>query len=384
MNAKRNLSRYSLFTAGLTVAVAATICSVYLAVPNEAAPPMPTATITQVVGGLHNPRGLNFGPDGALYVVEAAANKPNPGPCAARPNGAIVCMSDTGSIMRIDLAAGTSERIIEGLPSQISANGEATAGLGANDISFQGLGNAYVTMGLENNPANRIANFGPDGDKFARLARFNTSLKFKYGEDLGEYEVTENPDGHVGPDANPYGVLALPGKVVYADASGNCLNQVLANGEISTLAVFPDRVVTRPNGTTVSVQAVPSSVALGPDGYYYVGQVTGSPFVVGAANVYRVPVDGGTPEVAYSGFTNIIDIAFAPDGTLYVLQISKNGIPVFNPGALIQILPDGTRTEIVPGQLRSPGGIAIGGDGALYVTNRSVQPLTGEVYRIDL
>src|SRR3954470_3860221 len=143
MNKKHD--RRSLFVGGLTITSIVAVCCVYLAVPNEAARPA-SPTITQIVSGLHNPRGLNFGPDAALYVVEAAASRPFPGPCAPRPNGTIVCMSDTGSIMRIDLAAGTSERIIEGLPSQISPNGDATAGLGANDIAFQGLGKAYVTM----------------------------------------------------------------------------------------------------------------------------------------------------------------------------------------------------------------------------------------------
>ena len=49
--------------------------------------------------------------------------------------------------------------------------------------------------------------------------------------------------------------------------------------------------------------------AVGPDGEYYVGQLTGGPFAVGIANVYRVPPEGGDPEVFESGFTNIVDIA---------------------------------------------------------------------------
>jgi sugar lactone lactonase YvrE len=247
------------------------------------------------------------------------------------------------------------------------------------------LGNAYLTTGWGGNPSLRSTYFGSDGELLARLARFNPSHRLSFEADLGAYEFLEDPDGHAVPDSNPYGLLALPGKVIYADAGGNAVNQVLANGTISTLAVFPDQVVTRPNGSMVAVQAVPTTVAIGPDGDLYVGELTGAPFTVGAANVYRVPVDGGTPVVAYGGFTNIIDMAFADDGTLYVLEIARSGFSAVNIGRLIQITPDGTRTEILsPGQLRAPGGIAIGSDGALYVTNRSLSPVVGEVLRIEL
>jgi hypothetical protein len=36
------------------------------------------------------------------------------------------------------------------------------------------------------------------------------------------------------------------------------------------------------------MQAVPTSVAVAPDGAYYVGQLTGFPFPVGGARVFRV------------------------------------------------------------------------------------------------
>ena len=133
----------------------------------------------------------------------------------------------------------------------------------------------------------------------------------------------------------------------------------------------------------VSVQAVPTSVAIGPDGDYYVGQLTGGPFTVGVANVYRVPTEGGTPVLAFSGFTNIIDIAFASDGSLFVLEIARDAIPNFNPGRLVHVAPDGTRTEIAAGQLIAPGGVAVGHDGSLYVTNRSTSSTAGEVLHIE-
>jgi sugar lactone lactonase YvrE len=131
-------------------------------------------------------------------------------------------------------------------------------------------------------------------------------------------------------------------------------------------------------------QAVPTSVAQGPDGAFYVGQLTGQPFPVGAACVFRVPAGGGTPVCTYGGFTNIIDVTFGPDGSLYVLEIDANGLPTPpSEGRLTRIAPNGARTVIqTDPALVMPGGVAIGPGGAIYVTNGSVSPGGGQVVRI--
>ena len=98
----------------------------------------------------------------------------------------------------------------------------------------------------------------------------------------------------------------------------------------------------------------------------------------------RVPADGGIPEVAYSGSTRTIHIAFGPDGSLYVLEIARNAIPNFGAGGrLVRIDPDGTQTDVISGPpLIAPGGVAIGKDGALYITNMSTSATAGAVLRI--
>src|SRR6185436_10524691 len=242
-------------------------------------------------------------------------------------------------------------------------------------------------------PAARTIDFGPGGASLARLARMNASGNWSLQQDLGAYEAAANPTGDE-MDSNPYGILALPGKQVLADAGANALNEVAANGATRTLAVFPDRMVEAPPflelppGTLIPMDAVPTSVDLGPDGHYYVGQLTGFPFPAGGANIYRVPSQGGTPEVYAEGFTAIIDVAFGVDGSLYVLEIAGNGLVdafIFNDwtGALIRIAPNGTRTEIAKGSLTAPGGVVVGSDGALYVTNNSIFSGAGQVLRIE-
>ena len=104
-----------------------------------------------------------------------------------------------------------------------------------------------------------------------------------------------------------------------------------------------------------------------------------------ATFTHRDAVPGQAPTVAWSGFTTVIDIAFGPDGSLYVLEHStgSTGPPFFQlPGRLLKVAPDGTRTSVIAGLTR-PGSVAIGPDGVLYVSNRSTSVGTGEVLRIE-
>ena len=128
---------------------------------------------------------------------------------------------------------------------------------------------------------------------------------------------------------------------------------------------------------------MPTSVAQGPDGALYVGQLTGFPFPVGGASVWRVPASGGSPEIVEAGFTNIIDIAFGPDGSLYVLEFAQDGILAGPPaGALTRIAPDGTRAVVASDGLFAPGGVAIARNGRIFVTNFSISAGGGQVVEL--
>lgn len=165
------------------------------------------------------------------------------------------------------------------------------------------------------------------------------------------YESAANPDGGI-IDSNPYGLLAEPGSRVVADTGATALLRVAANGAISTIATFPARAQGRPT------DAVPTAVAGGPDGAYYVSELSGVPFAAGAANIYRV-VPGQAPTVAWSGFTTVIDLAFDPDGSLYVLEHSTGPVFFALPGRLLKLAPNGTRTTVIAG-LSRPGSVAVG------------------------
>ena len=107
------------------------------------------ATTTVVMSNLNAPRGLAWGPEGALYVVETGTSAVT-GPCATVYRGTN-CYSGTGSVSR--LWRGQQERVVEGLPSTYNA---ATFDIGgAQHISFQGRGNMQVTVGWGGAPSAR-------------------------------------------------------------------------------------------------------------------------------------------------------------------------------------------------------------------------------------
>jgi hypothetical protein len=332
---------------------------------------------TVMATGLDNPRGLAFGPDGMLYVVEAGRGGSST-LCLPTPNGmGTRCYGATGAVTRIT-GPGVHQRVLTGLPSlAVPSGGEAT---GPQDIDF-GFGRAFITVGSGGDPA-LLAPFRAQNINFGRLLQVSLQGVITPLVDVAAHETFNNPEP-TQLDSNAFGLEILSNRGLMTDAGGNSLLQVDTSLTISTLAVFPPRMVTGPGGTPIPMEAVPTSIAEGPDGSLYVGELTGFPFPVGGARVYRVPANGGTPVVVAEGFTNIIDIAIGADGAAYVLEHDANGLLApGNTGRLIKIGPFGSRTELATGQLFAPGKMAIGPDNAIYVTVNASSAGIGGVLRI--
>ncbi len=334
--------------------------------------------ITVIAKGLNNPRGLAIGADGSIYVAEAGSG--GKGPCVKGENGP-TCFGLTGAIARIQ--HGKFSRIVTGLPSVAGSDGSQSSG--PLDLTVAADGSMNVTIQGVDMATPR--SFGKAGVLLQHLVHVDAGGTLHAGADLYTYEKVNNPDGRE-INSDPYALVTQGAQEVVVDAAANDLLAVDAAGSISTLAVLPSRMVKGPDGKPIPMETVPDSLAVGPDGAYYVGELTGFPFPVGGARIYRIQ-PGNKPTVYAKGFTNIISLAFGPDHSLYVLEIFKGGLGNVDPkkpastlGAVIRIAPDGTRTTIADQGLVAPTGLAVSSTGDIYVSNFGIFSGAGEVARI--
>jgi hypothetical protein len=331
--------------AGIAAALLAAV-----AVPAAAQGP----AVTVVADNLDNPRGVTAAPDGGIYVAEAG----KAGPTCFGEGDEQACVAFSSAITRY--ADGVAKRVVTGLLSAGGRDGSFTTG--ADGVSVTANGTIYIAMTA-----------APDctpTDPFPKRARDQAGRILKYGPggklspvvNLNAIECKSNPDG-TDSNSNPYAVLALGNqKEIAVDAGGNVLYRV--DGRRATVMTK----LPRTNGH----QCVPTSIATGPDGAYYVGCLDEGAGP-GKARVFRV-VPGQKPTLYRTGFRQITGIAFGPDGSLYVTQLSSKGGQAPS-GSVVRVSADGSaRTALGEGSLFFPAGAAIGLDGALYVSNWSVLP----------
>jgi hypothetical protein len=155
---------------------------------------------------------------------------------------------------------------------------------------------------------------------------------------LFAFEAKYNPHP-VAVDSNPFDVEDAGGdEALVADAGGNTLLKINKHGKVKLVAVLPNELVSSANAEAIlgedfppmmDAQPVATSVAIGPDGAYYMGELKGFPAPVGESRVWRIEPNarnakcGQSPlcSVALDGLTSIVDLVFGADGTLYAAQI---------------------------------------------------------------
>jgi sugar lactone lactonase YvrE len=349
-------------------------------------------TWTVVADGIDAPRGLTFAPDGTLYVAIAGGGGDECMEAPSPETGELMemCMGPSGSISAVDVATGTVTPVVGGL---LSVHSPADGVIGPPDVAVGADGDVFY---LTADGAVPDAPERAEGDAGAIVWHVAADGSSEQLADLIAFEAAENPDGGQ-LDSNPNGLTIAPdGTIIVADAGANALLMIGADGAINVAAVFPDTMTEMPampdapepeagaEPQMIPMQAVPTSVTLDPDGAAYVTFLRGFPFTPGSAMVARV-VEGEEPTVYAEGFTNVIDAAFASDGTLYVLEIFTNSMLSGDPtGALWSVPPGGgTPTLVTSDGLITPGGIAIDKDDGIYVSNGSAQPGAGAIVKLN-
>ncbi len=337
-------------------------------------------TVTVVAQHLDNPRGLAFNARGELYIAEAG-------------HGGNVCLGDgpegpqcaglTSGMSR--LANGQVSKVVDHLISLASPDGTGAEGLVG--VSTQG-NNVYGQIGLN---TSGIPPQAPPGEvidaakaqlgKTIAIDRHDGSWKAWAATGDADYAWTNDhknlqPDQF--PDANPNALATRGGTQYVADAGANLVAQADRHGNVSTLAYLPV-----PPGSVTD--AVPTCVAIAPDGSLYVGELLGGSYQPGHARVWRIA--NGQATVKWTGFTGIQGCGFDTAGNFYATEFQANGM--FGPdpsGAVIKVSPTGTKTTLGVGSLNFPSGFAYR-DGAIYVSNWSIMPAqnagpTGQVVKI--
>jgi hypothetical protein len=267
---------------------------------------------------------------------------------------------------------------------------------GVTDVALLTSGDMYATTS---------GFFGSSGFALYRISGNTPKLL----ANLLEFETKNNPAKDV-IESDPFDLARLSGKVYIADAAANDI-LVYDSGKLDWVASLPKhnvatewlkRAVGCPSGPPdvcglprrMDADPVPTSVAVGPDGMLYVGELTGFPATPGESRIWRIDpnarhvVCGQSPscvQVNTGPFTSIIDLIFGPDGTAYVVELDERSWLAaeegFGVGGTVDACePNGLTWSCVARNTNLPFPTAVAlRDGKLYSTLFAVVPGQAQV-----
>jgi MYXO-CTERM domain-containing protein len=327
-------------------------------------------TVEVVRSDLFSPRDVAVDLNGDVYVIEAGAPFDTTGLTPITTDTGTAYYGNTGNIIKFEGGVGSTKSVwASGLPTLFNPNpgGESVGGHG---IFFIGP-DLYVSIGLGSTAGNRAV--------VASAANLGSIFQVTAGAFTTPLNQTDISGSSTigGTSSNPFHAEALGGVIFLADAADNSILEIDGVGNVSRVAFLPD--------VPPSSDYVPTSLALHPtNGLIYVGGLTGLPFPPDSSTIYTIDPDlpdTQTPQVFATGFTQILDLAFGADGTLYVLEM---GLTSAN-GALWSVSPDGlTTTQLLSDPLVHATGMTIAADGTIYVTDTGLIPGSGRLLAITV
>ena len=329
--------------------------------------------------------GHQAGAQATDSVTVAATGLINPAGFAIGGDGHIYVAEsgtggDTPSASQPMYSAGSTGRVSRvdgGCPTTIddhlpSARSSTGETLGPDGLTIVGGSRSFILSG-----AGGAAHGNPESPAAVlEITGGDTTLV----ADLGAW-LAANPPAYPPTTADADGIWS--GMTVTPD--GMALVAVERNGGQVVRISLADGTITRVADLSTNF-AEPTDVAFGPDGMLYVSTFSASPYKSGTANVIKLAGDG-SEETVWSGLTMVTAIAFGPDGTLYATEYSdsRDDPPFFIPGTGRVVRQSGadTQTDVLT-NLNFPGDMAFGPDGALLVSLPTVgaDDGSGQILRV--